>query len=215
MGDPLNFHGMRKAVLLYNARSGGRRSQRQSDLQSALKILLDAGVEASLVLTQSSADATEQARKAILEGCDTVFACGGDGTIHDVLQGMAGTRVALGIIAMGTANALAHDLRLPLEPSEAVRAALDAEPRRIALGRVQVRGFDRDFVIRYFTVAVGLCEGLAPVVFSSHGEVCRRVGWERIRRWAKHRRNGGAGRAHPQLRRCSTGVSAGSVARAA
>ena len=156
MGDPLNFHGMRKAVLLYNARSGGRRSQRQSDLQSALKILLDAGVEASLVLTQSSADATEQARKAILEGCDTVFACGGDGTIHDVLQGMAGTRVALGIIPMGTANALAHDLRLPLEPSEAVRAALDAEPRRIALGRVQVRGFDQDFVTRYFTVAVGV-----------------------------------------------------------
>jgi YegS/Rv2252/BmrU family lipid kinase len=147
---------MRKAVLLYNARSGGRRSQRQSDMQSALKILADAGVEASLVLTQSSADAAEQARKSVLDGCDTVFACGGDGTIHDVLQATAGTRVALGIVPMGTANALAHDLRLPLEPSEAVRAALDAEPRRIALGRVQVRGFNGDFVTRYFTVAVGV-----------------------------------------------------------
>ena len=156
MGDPLNFHGMRKAVFLYNARSGGRRSQRQSDMQSALKILADAGVEASLVLTQSSADAAEQARKAILEGCDAVFACGGDGTIHDVLQGMAGTRVALAIVPMGTANALAHDLGFPLEPSEAVRAALDAEPRRIALGRVQVRGFNGDLVTRYFTVAVGV-----------------------------------------------------------
>ncbi len=156
MGDPLNFHCMRKAVLLYNARSGGRRSQRQSDLQSALKILADAGVEATLVLTQSSADATEQARKAILDGCDTVFACGGDGTVHDILQAMAGTEVALGIVPMGTANALAHDLGLPLEPAKAVRAALSADARRIALGRVQVRGFNGEFVTRYFTVAVGI-----------------------------------------------------------
>jgi YegS/Rv2252/BmrU family lipid kinase len=125
-------------------------------MQSALKILAGAGVEASLVLTQSSADAAEHARKAILEGCDTVFACGGDGTIHDVLQGMAGTRVALGIIPMGTANALARDLGLPLDPSEAVRAALDAEPRRIALGLVRVRGFNGDLVARYFSVAVGV-----------------------------------------------------------
>jgi diacylglycerol kinase (ATP) len=147
---------MRKAVLLYNSRSGGRRSRRQADLQAALHVLRDAGVEASLTLTQSSVDAAEQARKAIAEGCDAIFACGGDGTIHDVLQALAGTRVALGVIPMGTGNALAHDLALPLEPSEAMRAALDAEPRRIALGRVQVHGFDGNLRTRYFTVAVGI-----------------------------------------------------------
>lgn len=147
---------MRKAALLYNARSGGRRSQRQADLQAVRNILGEAGVEANLVLTQSSADATEQARKAIVEGCDTVFACGGDGTIHDVLQAMAGTRVALGVIPMGTANALAHDLGLPLEPADAARAALEAEHRRIALGRVQACDFDGNAVTRYFTVAVGI-----------------------------------------------------------
>jgi len=146
---------MRKALLLYNARSGGRRTERQSDLQSALKILAEAGVAANLVLTQSSSDAAEQARKAILDGCDTVFACGGDGTIHDVLQAVAGTRVALGIVPMGTANSLAHDLRLPSEPAEAVRIALTAEPRRIAVGRVQVQGFGGESITRYFIVAVG------------------------------------------------------------
>jgi len=146
---------MRKAVLLYNARSGGRRTERQSDLQSALKILAEAGVAANLVLTQSSSDAAEQARKAILDGCDTVFACGGDGTIHDVLQAVAGSRVALGILPMGTANSLAHDLRLPSEPAEAVRVAIMAEPHRIAVGRVQVRGLSGESVTRYFTVAVG------------------------------------------------------------
>jgi YegS/Rv2252/BmrU family lipid kinase len=147
---------MRKAALLYNARSGGRRSQREADLQAVLNILRGASVEANLVLTQSSTDATEQARKAIVEGCDTVFACGGDGTVHDVLQAVAGTRVALGVIPMGTANALAHDLGLPLDPADAARAALQAEQRRIALGRVQVCDFEGNPLTRYFTVAVGI-----------------------------------------------------------
>jgi diacylglycerol kinase (ATP) len=147
---------MRKAVLLYNARSGGRRKQRENDLRDVLKILAEAGVQANLVRTQSSFDAAEQARKAILEGCDTVLACGGDGTVHDVLQGMAGSQVALGVIPMGTANALAHDLGIPFEPRRAIRALLSAGTRRIALGQASVRGFDGQPLTRFFTVALGI-----------------------------------------------------------
>lgn len=147
---------MRKATLLYNARSGGRRKQREHDLQGVLQILAEAGVEVTLNRTQSSLDATEQARKAILDGCDTVFACGGDGTVHDVIQAMAGARAALGVIPMGTANALAHDLRLPMDPRRAVRAALEGESRRIPVGQVTVRGLGGKPVTRFFTVAVGV-----------------------------------------------------------
>src|SRR5580765_7125313 len=146
---------MRKATLLYNARSGGRRKQREEDLLAALKILNAAGVEVSLTRTQSSLDAAELARAAILEGSDTVFACGGDGTVHDVLQGVAGCRVALGIIPMGTANALAHDLQIPMDPAKAAHAALEGAPRRVAVGQVTVRGFDGKPCTRYFTVVVG------------------------------------------------------------
>jgi YegS/Rv2252/BmrU family lipid kinase len=147
---------MRKATLLYNARSGGRRKQREEALLAALKTLNAAGVEVSLTRTQSSLDAAEQARNAILGGSDTVFACGGDGTVHDVLQGVAGSRVALGIIPMGTANALAHDLRIPMDPERAVRAALEGEPHRIAVGQVTVCGLDGTPSTRYFTVTVGV-----------------------------------------------------------
>src|ERR1700757_1451689 len=125
---------MRKAALLYNARSGGGRRQRDADLKRILKVLGAAGVEATLVRTQSSVDAAEQARQAIVNGCDTVFACGGDGTVHDVLQGLVGSQTALGIIPLGTANSLAHDLKLPLSPANAARAALTAKPHRIAVG---------------------------------------------------------------------------------
>jgi len=147
---------MRKATLLYNARSGGQRKQREDDLQTVLKVLSEAGVEVALTRTQSSADATEQARKAILAGSDTVFACGGDGTVHDVLQGVVGSRVALGVIPMGTANALAHDLRIPTDPEQAARAALEGSSRRVAVGQVTARGFDGKPCTRYFTVAVGV-----------------------------------------------------------
>lgn len=147
---------MRKATLLYNARSGGRKKQREKDLLAALRILNAAGVEVGLTRTQSSLDAAEQARNAILAGSDTVFACGGDGTVHDVLQGVAGSRVALGIIPMGTANALAHDLRIPMDPERAVRAAIEGEPRRVAVGQVTVCALDGKPSTRYFTVTVGV-----------------------------------------------------------
>jgi YegS/Rv2252/BmrU family lipid kinase len=166
---------MRKAALLYNARSGGRRSRRDSDLHAAVTILASAGVDASLTLTQSGVDATEQARKAIVDGCDTVFACGGDGTVHDIVQAMAGTRVALGVIPMGTANALAHDLGLPLDPARAARAALDAEPRRVALGRLQLRALDGKSATRFFTVAVGVGVD-AHLFYKLHSGIKERMG---------------------------------------
>jgi YegS/Rv2252/BmrU family lipid kinase len=166
---------MRKAALLYNARSGGGRKLRDSELHRILKILTDAGVEASLVRTQSSLDAAEQARQAIVDGCDTVFACGGDGTIHDVLQGLAGSQAALAVIPMGTANSLAHDLGLPRDPARAVRAALHAEPRRIALGRVTVHGPLGAPVTRYFTVAVGIGVD-AHLFYKLHAGTKQRLG---------------------------------------
>ena len=105
---------MRKAMLLYNPLSGRRQGRRVADVEAASKILRNAGVEILAAPTRSSTEAGAQAREAISGGCDTIFACGGDGTIHDVLQGMVGTEAALGIIPLGTANALAHDLQIPL-----------------------------------------------------------------------------------------------------
>lgn len=166
---------MRKAALLFNSRSGGRRKQRQSDLQKIQKILADAEVEARLVLTQSSSDAADQARNAIREGCDTVFACGGDGTIHDVLQGLAGSRVALGVIPMGTANALAHDLGLPLDPAKAARALMNGQQKRIALGQVRAQGLDGRSLTRYFTVAVGVGVD-AHLFYKLHAGLKQRMG---------------------------------------
>jgi diacylglycerol kinase (ATP) len=146
---------MRKAALLFNPDSGGSRMRRQAELESALALLRGANIEAHLVLTDSRVHAEEKARQAVLAGCDTVFACGGDGTIHNMIQVLANTSTALAILPMGTANALAHDLGLPMNVAAAARAALLAVPRRIALGRVQFLDVEGRPGTRLFVVAAG------------------------------------------------------------
>jgi diacylglycerol kinase (ATP) len=147
---------MRKAILLYNPLSGGRRASRESDIEAAAALLKDAGVEVTKLPTAPNGQAAQQAREAIAQGCDTVIACGGDGTVHDILQGMAGTYAGLGIIPLGTANALAHDLNLPFDPVKAARVLLHAQPRRVALGQVAYRDFAGDLAMRYFIAAAGI-----------------------------------------------------------
>ena len=147
---------MRKAILFYNPLSGVRRGHRMTDVNAALSVLRAAGVEARCAATIAAGPASEQVKQAIAEGCDAIFACGGDGTVHDVLQGLVGTSASLGIIPLGTANSLAHDLGLPLSPAGAAEAALKAKPRSIAVGRVEYRDFAGKPQSRFFTVTVGI-----------------------------------------------------------
>jgi YegS/Rv2252/BmrU family lipid kinase len=147
---------MRKALLLYNPLSGRRHGRRLNDVASAQAVLQAGHVETTSAATAGPGDAAEQVQHAIGSGYDTVFACGGDGTVHDVVQGLVGGGVALGIIPLGTANSLAHDLGLPLSPTRAAEAALAAKPRRIALGRVKYQDFNGGQNARYFTVTAGV-----------------------------------------------------------
>ena len=146
---------MRKAALLYNPDSGGGR-RRQHELESALALLRGAGVEADLVPTESRDHAGSATRHAIASGCDTIFACGGDGTIHNIAQVLANTSVALAILPMGTANALAHDLGIPRNVTTAAESALSATARRIALGFVKYSDLQGNPGTRYFVVAAGV-----------------------------------------------------------
>ena len=147
---------MRKTTILFNPNSGRGRKRRDRELDLAIGIIQSAGVHTELTVCRSSHEATIHARYAVAGGSDTVFACGGDGTIHDVIQSLAGTHVALAILPFGTANALAHDLGLPLRPREAARAAVNGAVRRIPLGRVEYQDLTGKACARFFTVAAGI-----------------------------------------------------------
>ena len=147
---------MRSTLILYNPSSGRRKHRRDADIKAIQTVLRDAGLNVVASPTGNPDRAAEQARAAAASGRDTVVACGGDGTINDILQGLVGTNTALGVIPLGTANALAHDLGMPMNPVEAARALVDATPRRYAVGRVSFQDRTGKTAARYFTVAAGI-----------------------------------------------------------
>jgi len=147
---------MRKVVLLYNPIAGKNRERRRADVEAVAQVLRAAGLQAEPVETRAPGFAGAQAQEAVSAGYDTVLACGGDGTIHDVVQGLAGSDVPLGVIPLGTGNSLANDLKLSRNPVRAAQTILTSEPRRIALGKVECpeRGTGRQGA-RYFIAIAG------------------------------------------------------------
>jgi len=75
---------------------------------------------------------------------------------------------------MGTANALAHDLGLPLDIPAAARAALCGTPRKISLGHVQYRDFEGNLAARYFVITAGIGVD-AHLFYKLHAGVKRRL----------------------------------------
>jgi len=147
---------MRRAVLIYNPSSGRVRNDRVRLIETAAAVLRREGVEATLLPTVGPGTAGDQACEAIAAGADTVFACGGDGTVHEVLQGLMGTEAALGVVPLGTANALACDLGIPHDPAAAARFALSAEARLTAVGQIEYATHAGPCESRYFVVAAGV-----------------------------------------------------------
>jgi diacylglycerol kinase (ATP) len=78
-----------------------------------------------------------QARIALAAGADVVLACGGDGTVRQVAQVLAGSGTALGVLPTGTGNLLARNLSIVLDDiTQATRIALSGNNRAIDIGRV-------------------------------------------------------------------------------
>ena len=107
--------------------------------------------EVDAIDTQQRNHATELAREAALEGYDVVVAFGGDGTINEAANGLAGASVPLTCLPGGATNVLCRMLGIPIDVVDAtehiLRIADDWRPRRIALPRVNER---------YFTFAAGM-----------------------------------------------------------
>jgi YegS/Rv2252/BmrU family lipid kinase len=107
-------------LIIFNPAAGRRRAHR---LWRVLDIMIHNGVKLELAETAHSGHATLLARQAAEAGQRLVVAAGGDGTIAEVAAGLAGSGSHMGIIPLGTANVLAHELGLPFTPN-AVASAL-------------------------------------------------------------------------------------------
>ncbi|MDF2775209.1 MAG: lipid kinase [Geminicoccaceae bacterium] len=92
-------------------------------------------------ITWEPDDGAMFAREAMAAGVDTVIACGGDGTVNEVLNGLEGTRVALGIIPAGTANDFARQVSIPDDPNAAADIILKRRPVIIDTATMNGRRF--------------------------------------------------------------------------
>jgi diacylglycerol kinase (ATP) len=109
----------RHLMAVYNAHSGGGAYRR--DLPLILDSLRGLGYDVEERETEGVGDATRLAREAVEQGFDLVCAIGGDGTVNETINGLAGTEVPLAIVPTGTVNVLAMELGIPLEPPDAVK----------------------------------------------------------------------------------------------
>jgi diacylglycerol kinase family enzyme len=114
------------------------------------RILESLGAGVNVIPTSGPHSATALAREAIDRGIEQVIGFGGDGTLNEIANGMAGSGIPIGILPGGTANVLAVELGLGTDPIAVAERLSSLQPRRIAAGRItQQRGS------RYFLLMAG------------------------------------------------------------
>lgn len=128
-----------KTCFILNSRAGKR------GCQGIIKTVKRYFPKAEIVFTEKPGHGALLAQRAQESGAELIVACGGDGTVHEVVNGLKlpDPKLKLGIVPLGTGNALALNLNIPLNPEKAVKAlAKDALAMPIDLGKVnQTRKF--------------------------------------------------------------------------
>src|ERR1700761_7647115 len=126
---------MNKILLFVNPVLQRTRARRR-DIAGVLKVLRKSGAAIDILETGENRAAGAKAKRAANQDYDAMLVCGGGGTIFDVIQGLAGSTVPLGIIPYGTGNVLAQNLRVPDNPVAAAHWILNSQPRAIPLARI-------------------------------------------------------------------------------
>ena len=127
---------MKRARIIYNPSSG--REQMKKNLPYVLERLEKAGYETSAHATTGKDCATKAARAACERQFDLIVAAGGDGTINEVISGMAeeAYRPSLGILPGGTTNDIARALHLPKDIREACEVIVSGRKKKVDVGKV-------------------------------------------------------------------------------
>lgn len=129
-----------RVLILFNPFAGQAYNLKQT-LESAADIWRSKGWNVEVRPTKAPGDATLQARLAAEQGYDVVVAAGGDGTVNEVVNGLVGTRVALGVLPVGTVNIWARELGLPMDLHRVANAFLTAQLEQIDVGKAGERFF--------------------------------------------------------------------------
>jgi len=133
-----------RALVLGRRRPGRKIGEAVRETQERLEA---AGWKVDSLVVRRKSALRHHAAHGVDAGVDVVVAVGGDGAVLQVVNALAETKVALGIIPMGTGNLLAGNLGIPHQLDRAVDVLVNGHHRRIDLGRVTVGGKDHDFTV--------------------------------------------------------------------
>jgi YegS/Rv2252/BmrU family lipid kinase len=116
-----------RSCIILNPAAKGERARR---LSSRLQELMP---EVTIKLTKCPGDAEALAERAVQQGYHTVICAGGDGTLNEVVNGLAGSEVVLGVLPVGTMNVFALELGISSKLEEAVRIIRAGRVRKVDL----------------------------------------------------------------------------------
>lgn len=153
----------RHLIIILNLRASQRRMARYRAVLAGLDA---AGCTYEIKEITAAGDAARYAAEASAEMVDVIAVAGGDGTINDAINGLGEASPPLGLIPLGTANVLAHEIGLETDPAAIVAALASGNPLAVTPGQVNGRRF-------MMMTSVGFD---AHVVSGVRGELKRRIG---------------------------------------
>ena len=120
--------------VIVNPASGGGRAKRVS--VRVVDRLRAQGEAVDILLTQARGDGARLARTALDQGAKQIAICGGDGTIHEVVNALVGAEAVVGLVPCGRGNDLARALGVPNDVNGIVETLVNGAERLIDLGRI-------------------------------------------------------------------------------
>lgn len=134
-----------RAKIIVNPKAG--RGKAEKAIPVIRRLFEASQVEFDIYFTQGPGDAIDEAKRAAKDGYDAVISAGGDGTANEVVNGIAGHDVVLGVIPCGSGNDLAASMKIPMNIEEACEIILRGNTGKRDLGLV---------IDRYFSNSVGI-----------------------------------------------------------
>jgi len=128
-----------RAQLIFNPASG--RASTAARLRGIERVLTEKGFSLEMFTAVQPGEARHCAGSAKDELFQMVICAGGDGTIHEVINGIAGSDLILGMLPMGTANVLAWEMGIPLDPLRACEVLTSGKVKTIDLGLTSVGSY--------------------------------------------------------------------------
>ena len=136
-----------RAVIIYNPAAGRGLHLNPRSMSRAAKALKKIARQVDVKATEPNRRADTLAREALAAGFDLIVVAGGDGTVNEALQALAGSNATLLVLPSGTANVLARETGLPRNPLAAAESAIRFQTREIPLGVVEFSTHRRYFLL--------------------------------------------------------------------